>query len=227
MKFLILVLGLLAGNVNALAQSLQCSQAQSTAETVICTHAILSHEYESIQAEQQRLLSSGSLSADDLSAWQRTLSLCMDVHCVDVAFDTWKELASKAGGPVHGGYTETNPIAGPAASDAQVTAFVPQSPEKTPAESGDQLPRAVPVTSSGTLPGAPPGTVDAPQSSLPSTGGGNLWIILVPMFAIGSALLGKRDRRYRTGIRENPSRRRRLTGLLLILIAFAILAKFH
>jgi hypothetical protein len=212
---------------NADAQSLQCSPAQDNVGNVICDHVILLHEYENIQTEQQQLVNTGKLSTADLFAWRQSLTACEDVHCVDAIFATWKEMASKiASNEPIGDASQSSITSNVVAGDSEM-ASTPRFSEDKPVIENDQSPQPTqPVSSSPTPPPESSMTSD-PQSSMASPRTGNLWMILLPMFAIGSAMLGKRDKRYKTGIKGNPSRLRRFVGLLVIALAFAILMKYQ
>lgn len=89
---LLLVVAALA-NTSVSARDLQCETTQQAARRVICDHAILNNEYDSIYEQQQALLAAGKLSNEDLIDWQQLRDACTDVHCIDGVFAQWTTMA--------------------------------------------------------------------------------------------------------------------------------------
>lgn len=208
-----------AVNTNAEAHILQCGASQDGANKIICEHAILLNGYKKIASEQQALINSGTLSASDLSAWENDLLSCTDVHCVDISFSSWNDIAAKF---KNGNAGKASSIQGQAVSEsatAPASSLPPQENETSQAQTiaPSSQPHMIPANTMAET--AADGTTHTPQN-------GDLWIILGPMFLIGTAMIGKRDRRYRTGIKGNPTRTRRLVGMVIIAVAFFITVKF-
>jgi uncharacterized protein len=84
---------------SVLANDIDCASTQQAAARVICDHAILNNQYETIYNQQQAFTRDGKLSAEDLTDWQQMRDACTDVHCIDGVFAQWKSMAKgiKAG----------------------------------------------------------------------------------------------------------------------------------
>jgi uncharacterized protein (TIGR03382 family) len=107
------------GSTAAWATDIQCATTHQAAERVICDYAILNNEYDAIFAQQQALLSSGKLSAEQLRKWRQSRNACVDVHCVDVVFAAWNAMAKSV---------EAASQAAPAPVMASATALAPVGP---------------------------------------------------------------------------------------------------
>ena len=206
-------------NANAEAQIQRCDAPQDGVNKIICEHAILLSEYRKIASEQKTLINSGTLSASNLSAWKNDLFSCTDVHCVDISFSSWNDIAAKFKNGTAG---KTGSIQGQTVSESAtdpVSTLPPQENEMSQAETiaPSNQPHTIPANHMAET--FTDETTHSPKN-------GDLWIILGPMFLIGSVMMGKRDRRYRTGIKGNPTRTRRLLGLTIVAVAFFITVKF-
>lgn len=134
-RYLIVLLSLAAfgSTTRAMASDLQCATTQQPAERVICDHAILNNEYDDIFAQQQALMNTGRLSAQQVGQWRQARNACTDVHCVDMVFAQWTAMtrsvqpgAQAAQAPAMASSTDMAPV-GPA-PDA-----VPAPPSPSPA----------------------------------------------------------------------------------------------
>lgn len=133
------------GSSEAWANDIQCATTQQPAERVICDHAILNNEYDDIFAQQQALLSSGKLSAAQLTQWRRARNACIDVHCVDGVFAQWKAMARSV---------EAVPQAAAPVVAASETAMAPVGPN----------PGAPPVVAASDVSQAPQASQASPTS---------------------------------------------------------------
>jgi uncharacterized protein len=200
------------GSSTAWANDIQCATTQQPAERVICDHAILNNEYDDIFAQQQALLSSGKLSAAQLTRWRQARNGCIDVHCVDGVFAQWKAMARsaeavpQAAAPVVAA-SETamapvgpNPEAPPvvAASDvsqaSQASQAVPTSEAslvRQGSAAGVALPQPVAPEASAPLAVSAPASVSESRSMAGMNGG----LLAVLLVAIGaSAFFALRSR---------------------------------
>ncbi|WP_052408713.1 lysozyme inhibitor LprI family protein [Paraburkholderia acidipaludis] len=145
------------GSTSVSARDLQCETTQQAARRIICDHAILNNEYDSIFAQQQSLLASGRLSSEDLVDWQQQRDACTDVHCIDEVFSQWKELMKS----MQSGQSElarqsshelaTSGEAG--ASQAQVTSLQATQPPLTVERSAEPLISNAVTTQGGSVGG--------------------------------------------------------------------------
>ncbi|MGY6153716.1 hypothetical protein [Paraburkholderia graminis] len=106
--------------VSVWATDIDCATAQQVAARVICDHAILNHQYEHIWDRQQALARDGSLSPQDITAWQQSRDACSDVHCIDQVFAQWKALTKvvETGGTATKATTPLQQVESTPASDA-------------------------------------------------------------------------------------------------------------
>ena len=107
------------GSTGVRASDIQCATTRQPAERVICDHAILDNEYDDIFAQQQALLSSGKLSAEQLAQWRQSRNACVDVHCIDTVFAKWNAMAKSV---------EATSSAALAPATASSTAMAPVGP---------------------------------------------------------------------------------------------------
>jgi hypothetical protein len=168
------------GATGARASDIQCASTERVAERVICDHAILNNEYDSIYEKQQSLLQAGRLKSEDLVDWKQLRDACTDVQCIDGVFTQWKSMAKKM---ETGVFQPPQPVPATPAPDAppspalQVSPLSESSQVRQDASADVSLPQ--PIEQQGSTVVTPPAASDAPNTRTSGISGALITVILV------------------------------------------------
>lgn len=198
--------------------------------------------YERIYADQQLLLRAGSISESDVAAWREKRDSCDSVSCLDTVFAEWQQYSAR----VKTRSATHQPTVGGAAPPSIELAGRQSSPRVSSASSSEQLtaPEQNPRGSFYATPGSaeaekrveaqPPTQADIPRAAAPdstpkkpSSPLGALILFGALCFGVARLLTPKRDRRYKTGYKENrtvPTAVPILYGLSVVLVLVGFLA---
>jgi uncharacterized protein (TIGR03382 family) len=200
------------GSAGAWAKDIRCASTRQAAERVICDHAILNNEYESIFAQQQALLNAGRLSPEQLAQWRQSRNACTDVHCIDTVFARWKAMAKSveatsraAVTPFIASATTLAPV-GPT-SDATASPEFHASPAleaslvRHGSAAGVALPQ--PVANLASSPAVASASSSASESR--STASMSAGLMMALLVAVGFGVLFRRRRRNGGSAGESPS----------------------
>lgn len=177
------------------ATDIQCESTRQPAQRVICDHAILNHEYEDIYEQQQKLIQEGTLTTNNLIAWQQKRDACTDVHCIDGVFAEWSTVdqrfenspaapvmnASEALGPAPG----ASPAPPAAAAASEQSSSVPVSRQGS--AYGVALPQSVSSDASAPVPDS---ESSANVRTVDQTSSSPLLIVLGVLLAIAALSVG-------------------------------------
>lgn len=203
---------------------------------------MLSMGYERIYADQQRLLQVGSISESDVAAWREKRDSCDSVSCLDAVFAEWQQSSArlKTRPAIHqsadsGVTPPSTELAGrqglPRVSSAS-NSEQPAAPEQNPRGSMYATPGSAEVEKRvepqpPTQADVPPATTPDSTPRKPSSPLGALILIGALCFGIARLLTPKRDRRYKTGYKENrtvPTAVPIMYGLSVVLVLIGFLA---
>ncbi|MBP0639129.1 hypothetical protein [Cupriavidus sp. AcVe19-6a] len=193
----------------------ECSAKESArhkAAHLICEYAMLSNSYESIYDEQQRLLSQGKISDSDITAWRAKRDSCDSVTCLDGVFAEWKQRAERLNAPV---------AVSPGVSPPQTRAFgtgtaltrsiepsfagvsltpIEARPAEPPAPQHQGPSQEASNSGFASSPEPAPAAAAAKKASNPLAG--LIWIGIIGV-GLARLLMPKRDRRFKTGFKNN------------------------
>lgn len=209
---------------------------------LICDYAMLSMGYERIYADQQSLLQAGSISESDVAVWREKRDSCDSVSCLDILFAEWQqssarlksrpivhqstdsgaaspssELAGRQGFPRASSVSNSGP---PGAPEQNARGSIYATPGSSEAEKRIEA-RPPPQAD------IPPATTPDATPKKPSSPLGALILFGALCFGVARLLTPKRDRRYKTGYKENrtvPTAVPILYGLSVVLVLVGFLA---
>lgn len=209
---------------------------------LICDYAMLSMGYERIYADQQRLLQVGSISESDVAAWREKRDSCDSVSCLDTVFAEWQQSSARLKSrPISHQSTDSG-VASPSRELAGRQGFPRASSvsNSEPPAAPEQNPRGSIYTTPGSaeaekrVEAQPPTQADIPPATAPdnapkkpSSPLGALILFGALCFGVARVLTPKRDRRFKTGYKENrtvPTAVPILYGLSVVLVLIGFLA---
>lgn len=201
---------------DAMPASADCSaygDIRSKGERLVCDYAMLAHGYERIYEQQQEFLRQGKISESEIEAWRAKRDACDSVSCLDGVFTEWNQRADRRSAfPVVTATPSDTPPSAQQALQAESFAVRPlaASPfRELPAGTEPQTQEPVSVE---TLAVPERYSVEAEDSTRPPTAPTTqrdsnpltnlVWLGFIGIF-IARVLTPKRDRRFKTGYKNN------------------------
>lgn len=222
--------------------SADCSaneNAKSKGERLICDYAMLSNGYERIYEDQQKLLRLGRVPDSEIAAWRAKRDNCDSVSCLDGLFAEWDQRADGRNLiPVRPATISSTPPAAQRAPeaesfpvrqfDASPSGQIPASTEAQPEEPrvGAEIPPSPdPDTTEAASPEQSAAAPSVKSNSSPLAN--LLWLGFIGI-VIAQAITPKRDRRFKTGYKNNrtvPTAVPILYGLSIVALLVGFLVK--
>lgn len=226
--------------VDAASGSTDCSaysRGRSKGERLICDYAMLANGYDRIYEDQQKLLRQGKISEAEVEAWRAKRDACDTVSCLDGLFAEWDQRADRRNMPIAPATISGTPPT--VQKTPEVEAFAVRPIDAYPSRQlpASTEPQAEASTTSLETPAPPepdsregyssvqPAT--APSTPRDSSALGNLvWVGFIGI-VIAQVLTPKRDRRFKTGYKNNrtvPTAVPILYGLSVVAVLLGFLA---
>ncbi len=212
---------------------------RSKGERIICDYAMLANGYEHIYEDQQKLLLQGRISDSEIAAWRARRDACDSVSCLDGLFAEWGQRADRRNiVPIAPATISGTPPAAQQAPeaesfpvrqfDASPSGQLPASKEAQPGEppaSAEISPAPEPSSAEAASPIEPAAAPSAKSNSSPLAN--LMWLGFIGI-AIALAITPKRDRRFKTGYKNNrtvPTAVPILYGLSVVALLVGFLVK--
>lgn len=213
--------------------------AKSKGERLICDYAMLANGHDRIYEDQQKLLRQSRISESEVAAWRAKRDACDSVSCLDGLFAEWgqraerRNIASLAPTTLSGAPPAVQKA--PEAESFPVRQYESSPSTQLPVSQAVQ-PEDSPVSAeippapepSNTEAASPIEPVAAPSPKSDSSPLANLiWLGMVGL-AIAQAITPKRDRRFKTGYKNNrtvPTAVPILYGLSVVALLIGFVVK--